>query len=481
MNRLVRLSLVVAACAVIASCGILPANVQNPSDEQQRMDNPELHTYQGVRPVAKSQHELTLQFDAYVGVWRKNEHDLATQIDGAEAFQFASLVWAAYKTATGHLHDAKWGVAAAGGVSLLADRFQLLNQSHTYSNAADAMSCIRTRVEELPSNFWALYDANSLTVDQDALTAYLDADDTVTKEVAQQNYETIVELYPTINSHMSEVEGRLRGSLEKTNINVPNSDDILKATQKFVAIQGQAASGANALTAAFVARSVPLSELRQAIATVNVADSVSFNLDAQVKAANDHYFDIAAGTKKNLLLQVDVQAVKSNAPLASFDAGAASRRAKPLDEVTAVPQIAISQAALTVILDNFFATLHDLPPGGRAGVPSQLASAVPAGTLQPLLDAQVEYAQLKQSAYVAERNLAAAKRDLSAKVADANLQGSDALAASFAFSATNADTAPLDKKASDAQKLAAVSKATYAKAIALPSALDTCVTKIASP
>jgi hypothetical protein len=481
MRQVLRSALAISLGAAVAGCALFPANVQNPSEEQQRTDDPSLHTYQGVRPIATTQPELTRQFDAYVGVWRKNEHDLAIQLDAGDAFQFASLVWSAYKTATGHLHDAKWGIAAAGGVSLLTDRFQVQNQSHTYSNAADAMACIRTSVQALPPNFWALYDASALTIDQDTLTAYLVSDGRDTQEKAQQAYEAIAGLYPNINGHMSEVEGRLRGSLENTRINVPNSDDILKATQKQVAVQAAAPASAAALTAALVARSSALVGLQQSLSTVNSAQNVALNTQAAAQVADKHFLDTASAITSNLLQQVDVTAVKGDMPLAMLDDGAVAGRGAKLDDKAAAAQVHISQDVLTTLLSTFVTTLRNLPVGGSPQVPTKLSGAVPAQDLQTLVLAQADSARLRQNSYNAQQYLLTARNNLAAQVATAQLRGSDIEAAAAAISAVNPDPAPLTKNAGDAQKLAAISKSTYTNAIALPSAMDTCLTKIAAP
>ena len=481
MSRVLRSALASSLGAAVAGCAIFPASVQNPSEEQQRADDPALHTYQGVRPIATSQAALATQFDAYVGVWRKNEHDLAIQLDAGDAFQFASLVWSAYKTATGHLHDAKWGVAAAGGVSLLTDRFQVQNQAHTYSNAADAMACLRTSVQALPPNFWAIYDTNSLTIDQETLTAYLVSDGSDTQEKAQQAYETIVGLYPNINEHMSEVEGRLRGSLENTRVNVPNSDDILKATQKQVAVQSAAPASAAALTTAFVARSNALVVLQQYLSTVNAAQNVALNAQTAAQVADKNFLDTASAITSNLLQQVDVPAVKGDVPLAMLDDGATAGRGAKLDDQAAADQVHISQAVLTTILNTFVTTLRNLPVGGSPQIPTKLANVVPTQDVQTLFQAQAESARLKQGAYTAQQNLLTARKNLAAQVATTQLKGSDIAAAAAATAAGSPDPAPLTKNAGDAQKLAAISKSTYSNAIALPSAMDTCLTKIAAP
>ena len=137
-------------------------------------------------------------------------------------------------------------------------------------------------------------------------------------------------------------------------------------------------------------------------------------------------------------------------------------------------------AGVPALVTSYVTTLKSLPASGSTPIPSKLASIIAPEDVRILVTAQADLANRRQDLYTAQQQLLAARTKFSTQSIASQLKGADAFALS-AIAADNADAAPMAKRASDAQKQAAISKATYANAIALPSVMDTCLTKIAAP
>lgn len=180
-------------------------------------------------PVAKNLAALDVQLNSFSVTWDRAETERRLELNGADTMQFAALIFSAYKVATGHLHAAKWGAATAGGIGLFESKYQIAVQAAAYRSAATAMRCLYKNVHSLPSDFWdTIYRANGelTSTKADALVA-LGSDDS--PDAALVDYATLKDLWTTVNSHIVDVDTRLRDQLRDLRIGIPNAQELTQA------------------------------------------------------------------------------------------------------------------------------------------------------------------------------------------------------------------------------------------------------------
>ncbi len=246
----------VASLNTIAGCGILPAAVQMPSSELQLGQGPDTKQIQPFAPPVRehvvTKAQMDTQFDAYIGTWRLAENQLILEQNALDAFGFAALVWSAYKTATGHIHDAKWGVAGAGGAALLGNNFKIYNQGLDYRVGAKAMECVKDKVDDIPASFWdGFYDSEGQFAysDSDALAYTKDKSADDQKQISTL-LEALKDNHGAIHNAVREIANRVANNLESTRVNLPTGSDITNAVTQAVKQKTDSAKAADSAVSA---------------------------------------------------------------------------------------------------------------------------------------------------------------------------------------------------------------------------------------
>ena len=212
----------------LAGCSTIPSLVAEPP----RDVNGNIVAVTGANgpiPVAKNVAVLDIQLNAFSVTWDQAEAERRLELNSADTLQFAALIFSAYKVATGHLHAAKWGAATAGGIGLFESKYQIAVQAAAYRSAATAMRCVYKNVHSLPSDFWdTIYRPNGelISPKAEALVA-LGSEDS--PNAALVGYATLKDLWTTVNSHIVDIDTRLRDQLRDLRIGIPNAQELTQA------------------------------------------------------------------------------------------------------------------------------------------------------------------------------------------------------------------------------------------------------------
>jgi len=231
MPRHLTTVLIVLVCALLQACGTAPSLMARPA---QVGDTPVYVIASGVAgaiPVARNASVVHNQLKAFETTWRGQAKQLRFEISMADNLQFASLVWSTYKVATGHLHDAKWGAAVAGGVGLFESKYQLEVQASDYSGGAAAMLCLQSKVDNVSDVAWIKgYDQNTGAPAITSIGAFAQQ-----FGVNQDDAKTILDcntyrlIWNRVNDRLNQVDSRLSDQLDHIRIGIPSSDELSAA------------------------------------------------------------------------------------------------------------------------------------------------------------------------------------------------------------------------------------------------------------
>ncbi len=244
----------------LCGCSTLPAHVAEPTRGEDGAIV-KIEGGNGPIPVAMNIDVLDTQLRAYAITWDNAETELRYELTGADSFEFAALVWSAYKIATGRMHDAKWGAAAAGGVGLFESKYQIQVQAVNYRNANVAIRCLYKNIHSLPSAFWnGVFDPKTgeIAFSKSVLDSAI-ADLNVDGVDPKIGYSTLQDLWTTINSDIGEIDNRLRDQQRDLRIGIPSSQELTQAFNGGAKAQEGADRAAPALARA-AAQKIPVSE-----------------------------------------------------------------------------------------------------------------------------------------------------------------------------------------------------------------------------
>jgi len=212
---------------LLAGCSAFPSQVQNPTAADKQ--NPSVFLAKSSSgpsvPTTKSGPEAAKQAEVFARTWRSANQELLLERDLVNNAQFGLLVAGVYNTVRNSMPAGKWALAGAGGVGLLLDRYQTEAQALAYRQGADAMECVRTSVELVPSSLWAQYDADGLLAIQ---TTQLEG---AGIEKAQEAIDSLSTLLLTIHATLSNVVNKVYENVSSKAVRVPKADDIVKAVE----------------------------------------------------------------------------------------------------------------------------------------------------------------------------------------------------------------------------------------------------------
>lgn len=252
----IRLALT-ALCALLAACGTAPSRVVNPElatfeDKKtlaQRMDayKAELAKYQGfsgVWPVERTKDLVEAQINLYAATWRKAANALRLRGDVTDIGQVGGALAGAYHIVKENLKLAKH---AAAGVALLGmddKTFAISVQAVHYTQAADAMLCVRDKVAEVPPSAWRVFkavDANT----PDGTQAAGEVDPAYVSDKTEEMVAALNDTFPSLNRSMGAIADKLRAKQESQQLSLASPAaiaDSLRASAK--AVETAQASGA---------------------------------------------------------------------------------------------------------------------------------------------------------------------------------------------------------------------------------------------
>jgi len=302
----------------LAACGIMPADVKMPTAVQQRH-----HADDVAGPITGvyTLEAMDNQFAAFINVWDDESGTLFKEINGLDAFQFASLIWAAYKTSTGNLHDAKWGLAGAGGTQLLGANFKIFNQALGYRSGSEAMQCVKRTVDNFDESFWQTFYTNTgqLRFDDQEVVAYVStgANDDERDKLAQ-GIAALRHNHTAIENAVAEIVKRVKHSLQATRVNMPTANDVNNAVTQ--SNQGTAKGQDNAATSLSTARPLAaanIEDFRQLkiarVAHIDTLDAASSNtMDAKtIQSSDARFHEAIQALKRRRSSDADLQAINS--------------------------------------------------------------------------------------------------------------------------------------------------------------------------
>jgi hypothetical protein len=213
------------AAALLAGCGAFPSQVKKVPipDEHGAYNLSEVKEYIGVSPLEHDQKRLLNQTALYAGTWNKAASDLRLERDIGNNGQFIMTLAGAYNVARSRLTPGKWWLAGAGGTGLILDRYQIDIQATHYEQAADAMLCARAAIADVSETFWKIYDENG------QISAVLSDIPPEATDDRGVGYETLSDLFLTINTKLGVIASRLRKNLNSDKLKPPSADEITKA------------------------------------------------------------------------------------------------------------------------------------------------------------------------------------------------------------------------------------------------------------
>jgi hypothetical protein len=255
----------VAAAALITGCGTMPSTVKMPTvvDSPLGTSTADLMRYKvggetldqlkdGIMPVEKTIGGVKAQILAHKIAWRNEQNNLSRSMDGFNNVQFGGVVTAALGAIASSVDVAKVGAGVAGGAAIWQNHYQLAIQAENYRLASDAMECVYQRVEALPLGFWsATYKTPAATgqpqepnVGEMLLSraAYgADANAVKADSNVDAAYDTLQDLFFTINSRINNIRERLITAQSKVKLAAPSATDI--QTALITSNQGDAQAG----------------------------------------------------------------------------------------------------------------------------------------------------------------------------------------------------------------------------------------------
>lgn len=256
-----RTGLLAVFAVLLGGCAALPSQIELPDttkvkDGTTAYDLSTVGPYMGVYPRESERGRLLDQAGLYAGTWRKAARERRLERDIGSNAQFAMAVAGAYNVARSRLTPGKWWLAGAGGLGLVQDKYKVESQALHYSQAADAMECVRASVADVPPLLWLAYDNGELLAAVSDLPANLDPD-------LEKAHATLSTLFLTINEKMSDIVHRLETHLESDKLSVPKADEIKKAATEQVANEAPAERGGMKMASAVVDAQNLLLQARQ--------------------------------------------------------------------------------------------------------------------------------------------------------------------------------------------------------------------------
>lgn len=217
-----------APAVLLAGCGAFPSQVQNPSTATMTDPAAFLATSDGGAsvPTVKDGLLAAKRAEAFARTWRNANKELLLARDSLNNAQFGLVVAGVYNTVRNSMPAGKWALAGAGGVGVVADRYQIEAQATAYRQGAEVMECVRSSIEMVPASIWAQYDSTGLL--QMDVTNLQGAG----IEKAQEAYDSLTTLLPSIFSTMSNISNKVFDNVSSKVLRVPKADDIVKAVQE---------------------------------------------------------------------------------------------------------------------------------------------------------------------------------------------------------------------------------------------------------
>lgn len=217
-----------ATAALLAGCAAFPSQVQNPPATTLSNPTALLATGDGGSSVPTVTNPLLAakQAEAFARTWRAASKGLGFERDVLNNGQFGLVVAGVYNTVRNSMPAGKWGLAGAGGVGLLADRYQIEAQALAYRQGAEVMECVRASIEMIPKTVWDQYDPTSGLLQMDATNLQ-----GVGIEKAQEAYESLTTLLPAIYTSMSTISNAVSDNVSSKTVRVPKADDIANAVK----------------------------------------------------------------------------------------------------------------------------------------------------------------------------------------------------------------------------------------------------------
>lgn len=220
--------LTAAPAALLVGCAAFPSQVQNPPATTLSNPTTFLATGDGGSSVPTVTNPLLAakQAEAFARIWRAASKELGFERDVLNNGQFGLVVAGVYNTVRNSMPAGKWGLAGAGGVGLLADRYQIEAQALAYRQGAEVMECVRASIEMVPKTVWDQYDTASGELQMDASNLQ-----GVGIEKAQEAYESLTTLLPAIYTSMSTISSAVSDNVSSKTVRVPKADDIANAVK----------------------------------------------------------------------------------------------------------------------------------------------------------------------------------------------------------------------------------------------------------
>ena len=213
---------------LLAGCGAFPSQVRNPSTTAMNDPAKFLATGDDGGPAVPSVKDGLLaakQAEVFARTWRTAGQELLLARDTLNNAQFGLVVAGVYNTVRNAMPAGKWALAGAGGVAVVADRYQIEAQATAYRQGAEVMECVRYALEMVPTTVWRQYDANGM------LQMNVSGLQGAGIEKAQEAYDSLTTLLPAVYNTMSSVSNRVFDNVSSKTLRVPKGDDIVKAVQ----------------------------------------------------------------------------------------------------------------------------------------------------------------------------------------------------------------------------------------------------------
>lgn len=250
--------LTAAPAALLAGCAAFPSQVQNPPAAA--LSNPTTFLASGDGgssiPTVTNPLLAAKQAETFARTWRAASRELGFERDALNNSQFGLVVAGVYNTVRNSMPAGKWALAGAGGVGLLADRYQIEAQALAYKQGAEVMECVRSSIEMVPKTVWDQYDTTSGLLQMDVTNLQ-----GAGIEKAQEAYDSMTTLLPAIFTSMSTISNKVSDNVSSKTVRVPKADDIANAVKaqqltakdaedKAKALQQASQTGANTEAAA---------------------------------------------------------------------------------------------------------------------------------------------------------------------------------------------------------------------------------------
>nr|WP_316642664.1 hypothetical protein [uncultured Roseateles sp.] len=223
---------VLVATMAMVGCGTVPSSVVMPAavpknsnaDEYLRSMRAQVDTYAeyvGVRPVQRNRDTLIEQLNLFVGTWRKAQSGLLVERDIFDNAQFIGTLAATGLALKNHLSDAKKAAVGTGVLGIVESRYKIETQAANYKQGANAMECVRQKIDEVPPRAWNFFDQETGGFDVNSANA-----------AAIAQIEKLNRLFPDINYRMSKIVRRLRDLQEAVRISSPSVAELKAALIK---------------------------------------------------------------------------------------------------------------------------------------------------------------------------------------------------------------------------------------------------------